>query len=134
MAIAEMNRSTTIDAIPGSTTMMKALVYHGPGNRAWEEKPRPVIEKPTDAVVRITTTTICGTDLHILKGDLPAVTDGRIVGTVAGSWATRSTGRRRSTYAFLTPTEVSTRSPPAATRRPWSCSATSCRRVSSVAS
>jgi alcohol dehydrogenase len=59
---------------------MKALVYHGPGRKAWEEKPRPVIAQPTDAVVRITTTTICGTDLHILKGDVPSVTDGRILG------------------------------------------------------
>jgi alcohol dehydrogenase len=59
---------------------MKALVYHGPGKRAWEDKPHPVIQDPGDAVVRVTTTTICGTDLHILKGDLPAVTDGRILG------------------------------------------------------
>lgn len=59
---------------------MKALVYHGPGQRRWEEKPRPSITKPTDAVVRITHTTICGTDLHILKGDVPAVEDGRILG------------------------------------------------------
>jgi alcohol dehydrogenase len=59
---------------------MKALVYHGPGRRSWEEKPNPQIQDPADAVVRITTTTICGTDLHILKGDVPAVTDGRILG------------------------------------------------------
>ncbi|MDQ2977498.1 MAG: zinc-dependent alcohol dehydrogenase family protein [Acidobacteriota bacterium] len=59
---------------------MKALVYHGPGERAWENKPRPTIQDPGDAIVRITTSTICGTDLHILKGDLPAVTDGRILG------------------------------------------------------
>lgn len=59
---------------------MKALVYHGPGNRSYEEKPMPVIKEPTDAIVRITKTTICGTDLHILKGDVPAVTDGRILG------------------------------------------------------
>ena len=59
---------------------MRALVYHGPGNKAWEEVPDPVIQKPTDAIVRIDTTTICGTDLHILKGDVPAVTDGRILG------------------------------------------------------
>jgi alcohol dehydrogenase len=59
---------------------MKALVYHGPGKRAWENKPRPGVQEPGDAVVRITTSTICGTDLHILKGDLPAVTDGRILG------------------------------------------------------
>ncbi|MEO8138226.1 MAG: zinc-dependent alcohol dehydrogenase family protein [Gemmatimonadota bacterium] len=59
---------------------MKALVYHGPGKLAFEEKPKPVLEAPTDAIVRITKTTICGTDLHILKGDVPAVTDGRILG------------------------------------------------------
>ncbi|TAL84715.1 MAG: alcohol dehydrogenase [Rhodanobacter sp.] len=59
---------------------MKALVFHGPGKRSWEEKPHPTIDKSTDAVVRITHTTICGTDLHILKGDVPAVVDGRILG------------------------------------------------------
>ncbi|WP_440997323.1 zinc-dependent alcohol dehydrogenase family protein [Arhodomonas sp. SL1] len=59
---------------------MKALVYHGPGKRSWEEKSRPELEKPTDAVVRLTHTTICGTDLHILKGDVPAVEDGRTLG------------------------------------------------------
>ena len=63
----------------GAATM-KALVYHGPGRRSWEEKPKPRIREATDAVVRITTTTICGTDLHILKGDVPSVTDGRILG------------------------------------------------------
>ena len=59
---------------------MKALVYHGPGKKAWEEKPKPTIEAPTDAIVKIVKTTICGTDLHIMKGDVPAVTDGRIIG------------------------------------------------------
>lgn len=59
---------------------MKALVYHGPGQKAWEDVPDPAIRRPTDAIVRIETTTICGTDLHILKGDVPAVTDGRILG------------------------------------------------------
>jgi len=59
---------------------MKALVYHGPNNKAWEEKPKPALQHPTDAIVRITKTTICGTDLHILKGDVPEVTDGRILG------------------------------------------------------
>jgi alcohol dehydrogenase len=67
-------------AAPKASTAMKALVYHGPGKYAWENKLRPVIQDPCDAVVRITTSTICGTDLHILKGDLPAVTDGRILG------------------------------------------------------
>jgi alcohol dehydrogenase len=59
---------------------MKALVYHGPNSRAWEDKPRPVLLRPTDAIVKITKTTICGTDLHIMKGDVPEVTDGRILG------------------------------------------------------
>ncbi len=59
---------------------MKALVYHGPGQRAWDDVASPVIQQPTDAIVRITTSTICGTDLHILKGDVPSVTPGRILG------------------------------------------------------
>ena len=59
---------------------MKALVYHGPGERSWELVPDPTILEPTDAVVRIDSSTICGTDLHILHGDVPAVTDGRILG------------------------------------------------------
>jgi alcohol dehydrogenase len=59
---------------------MKALVYHGPGKKSWEEKPKPVIKETTDAVVKILKTTICGTDLHIMKGDVPEVTDGRILG------------------------------------------------------
>jgi hypothetical protein len=48
--------------------IMKAMVFHGPGKRSWEDKPKPEIIKATDAIVRITHTTICGTDLHILKG------------------------------------------------------------------
>jgi len=59
---------------------MMALVYGGPGKRDWKSMPRPVVIDPGDAVIRITTTTICGTDLHIMKGDLPAVTVGRILG------------------------------------------------------
>jgi alcohol dehydrogenase len=59
---------------------MKALVYHGPGKKTWEDKPMPTIIAPTDAIVKITKTTICGTDLHIMKGDVPEVTDGRIIG------------------------------------------------------
>jgi alcohol dehydrogenase len=59
---------------------MKALVYHGPDNKAWEEVPKPTLQADTDAIVRVDTVTICGTDLHILKGDVPAVTDGRILG------------------------------------------------------
>ncbi len=59
---------------------MKALVYHGPGMKAWEEHAKPVVIAPSDAIVRVTRTTICGTDLHILKGDLPSCTPGRILG------------------------------------------------------
>jgi len=59
---------------------MKALVYHGPGQKAWQEVPVPSILDPTDVIVAVDTTTICGTDLHILKGDVPAVADGRILG------------------------------------------------------
>jgi alcohol dehydrogenase len=60
--------------------VMRALVYHGPGAKAWEEVPKPELIADTDAIVRVDTTTICGTDLHILKGDVPVVTDGRILG------------------------------------------------------
>jgi alcohol dehydrogenase len=80
MTIAELEPTTTSAPIPGASTTMKALVYHGPGKRAWEDMPRPMVQDAGDAIVRITTSTICGTDLHILKGDLPAVTDGRILG------------------------------------------------------
>ena len=59
---------------------MKALVYHGPGSKSWEEVPTPELVDDTDAIVRVDAVTICGTDLHILKGDVPAVTDGRILG------------------------------------------------------
>jgi alcohol dehydrogenase len=59
---------------------MKALVYHGPGAKAWEDVPDAAVQEPTDVVVRVDTTTICGTDLHILQGDVAAVTDGRILG------------------------------------------------------
>ena len=59
---------------------MKALVFHGPGEKSWIDRPDPRLQNPTDVIVRIDTTTICGTDLHILKGDVPAVTSGRILG------------------------------------------------------
>ncbi len=67
-------------ALIKSTKTMHALVYHGPGKKAWEEKPIPAVIKATDAIVKILKTTICGTDLHIMKGDVPEVTDGRIIG------------------------------------------------------
>ncbi len=79
---------------------MKALVYHGPGEKSWTDVPEPQIQKPTDVIVRVDTTTICGTDLHILKGDVPAVTSGRIlghegVGTITEVGSAVSPARRR---------------------------------------
>lgn len=59
---------------------MKALVYRGPGAKSWDDVPDAALLEPTDAVVHVDTTTICGTDLHILQGDVPAVTPGRILG------------------------------------------------------
>jgi alcohol dehydrogenase len=59
---------------------VKALVYKGPGQKSWEEVPDPVIKRPTDVIVRMEATTICGTDLHILKGDVAAVEVGRVLG------------------------------------------------------
>lgn len=59
---------------------MKALVYSGPGQKAWEDVPDPAVTDDTDAIVRVDAVTICGTDLHILKGDVPAVSEGRILG------------------------------------------------------
>ncbi len=59
---------------------MNALVYHGAGKKALQDMPKPALQEASDAIVRITKTTICGTDLHILKGDVPTVTEGRILG------------------------------------------------------
>jgi alcohol dehydrogenase len=59
---------------------MKAFVYRGPGQKALEDRPKPELAAPTDAIVKIVKTTICGTDLHILKGDVPTCTPGRILG------------------------------------------------------
>ena len=58
MSITELELTESA-ARPATSTTMKALVYHGPGKRAWEDKPRPAIQDPTDAIVRITTSTIC---------------------------------------------------------------------------
>jgi len=59
---------------------MKALVYLGPGRKQVEDRPKPELKAPDDAIVKILTTTICGTDLHILKGDVPSCAPGRILG------------------------------------------------------
>ena len=59
---------------------MKALVYHGPDQKKLEERPMPRLASSTDAIVKISKTTICGADLHILKGDVPSCAPGRILG------------------------------------------------------
>jgi len=59
---------------------MKAAVYTGPGRPSWDDVPKPTVLEPTDAVVRVDAVTICGTDLHILKGDVPTVDRGRVLG------------------------------------------------------
>jgi len=73
---------TAVDPVAsgGENATMMALVYGGPGQRSWQSKQKPTLRDPGDAIVRITTSTICGTDLHILKGDVPTVTPGRILG------------------------------------------------------
>ena len=65
---------------PRTSGQMKAFVYNGPGRTALEDRPKPVILAPGDAIVRVTKTTICGTDLHIIKGDVPTCAPGRILG------------------------------------------------------
>jgi alcohol dehydrogenase len=77
MKTLEISTKKVLGPIPAK---MKALVYHGPGKKSWDEMPTPKLKDPTDAIVRIEQTTICGTDLHILKGDVPETTDGRILG------------------------------------------------------
>src|SRR5208283_1928128 len=94
MAVTGFERTVTGAAVQSTSSTMKALVYHRPGKRAWEEKPRPTAKDPGDAVLRVPTTTICGTDLHILKGDLPSVADGRILGH-EGIWCSRACRSRR---------------------------------------
>ncbi len=69
---------------------MKALVYLGPGEKKLEERAKPKLADPSDAIVKISKTTICGTDLHILKGDVPTCAPGRILGhegVGVGVWA-----------------------------------------------
>jgi alcohol dehydrogenase len=77
---------------------MKALIYHGPGEKTWETKADPTIMDPSDAVVRIDSSTICGTDLHILKGDVPEVTSGTVLGHEAVG-TVMETGTAVTTFA-----------------------------------
>src|SRR6202050_4570632 len=79
MTLATMPRPTT-RARDTTAATMKAFVYRGPGKKALEDRPMPQIAAPTDAIVKIVKTTICGTDLHILKGDVPTCQPGRILG------------------------------------------------------
>lgn len=75
----EFNKTIKPPALKKSIEM-NALVYHGPGLKSWEKKEKPMLLHSTDAIIKISKTTICGTDLHILKGDVPEVTAGRILG------------------------------------------------------
>lgn len=80
-----MTKSSTLEAPAGAgghlgASTMKAVVYQGPGRRVYATVPRPHVQQATDAIVEMSTTTICGTDLHILKGDVPEVTPGRVLG------------------------------------------------------
>jgi alcohol dehydrogenase len=77
---SELLEKSAAPAAAATRQMMKAVVYGGPGKKSLEQRPRPELESPGDAIVRIVKTTICGTDLHILKGDVPTVTPGRILG------------------------------------------------------
>src|SRR5580692_4624428 len=79
MTLTTMPRPA-IRARDTAAVMMKAFVYGGPGKKALEQRPKPEITAPTDAIVKIVKTTICGTDLHILKGDVPTCQPGRILG------------------------------------------------------
>ena len=79
-SIAVAEKVMTAEAQEKAPARMKALVYRGLGNKALEDRPKPEITAPTDAIVRIVKTTICGTDLHILKGDVPTGEPGRVLG------------------------------------------------------
>ncbi len=71
----------TTDTVRSQThEEMWALVYDGPGKRSWKKKPKPTIQQPTDAVLKVVKTTICGTDLHIMKGDVSDVKPGTVLG------------------------------------------------------
>lgn len=75
---------------------MKALVFQGPGHTAWQEVPDPGIKDPGDVIVRVDAVTICGTDLHIVKGDLTEVVPGRVLGHEAVGTVVESGGDVRS--------------------------------------
>ena len=76
----QMERESSVRNELASTGMMKALVYLAPGQMKLEDRPKPSVLEPSDAVVKMLKTTICGTDLHIMKGDVPSCPPGRILG------------------------------------------------------
>lgn len=78
---------------------MKAFVYHGRGKKALDDRPKPQITSPTDAIVKVTKTTICGTDLPILKGDVPTASRG--VFSVMRASASSSPSDRRLRHLNL---------------------------------
>ncbi len=80
LAAAKVRPAVVVTEPARQSGTMKALVYQGPGKMAWEDHAKPQITAPTDAIVKVAKTTICGTDLHILKGDLPDCEPGRILG------------------------------------------------------
>jgi alcohol dehydrogenase len=82
---------------------MKGFVSHGPGQSAWEEVPDPAVKEPTDVIVRIGVATICGADPHILKGDVPEVRPGTVLGHEAVRWS--SVDRRTRTSPSGRPDE-----------------------------
>src|SRR5215467_12339602 len=90
---------------------VKALVYHGPGQKSWDTVPDPSPAEPTNIVVQVDTTTICGTDLHILKGDVPAVVDGRVLGHEAVGTVV-AVGSAVNSRAASSPTLACTGHPP----------------------
>lgn len=80
LSTVRQSKDSQLQEVPKPAGMMWALVYQGPGRKSFEQKPKPIIQSTTDAVLKIVKTTICGTDLHILKGDVPEVEPGRILG------------------------------------------------------
>ena len=74
--------------------VMKALVFQGPGRTAWQDVPEPAIKDAADAIVRVDAVTICGTDLHIVKGDVPEVAPGTVLGPRGRRRSRRDRGRR----------------------------------------
>ncbi len=80
MSAGTVLHAPTVPPTGGAVPTMKALVYLGDGKKAFQDKPKPGISAATDAIVKIVKTTICGTDLHILKGDVPTAKPGRTLG------------------------------------------------------